>query len=109
VSSRPTYTTNVAPVSYAVQAQPTVSYAYVVVRLPDDAVLYLGGNKTTTTGGLRKFKIPVTDSSRSYPYAIKAELVRDGQVFIASSTETLVAGQTVSVKVNDVDVAVAAR
>ena len=91
------------------QAEPEVSYAYVVVQLPTDAVLYLGGNKTSTKGGLRKFKIPVTDASRSYPYAIKAELVRDGQVYVATSTETLVAGQTVNVKVNDIDVAVAAR
>ena len=103
------YVANRSAVSYQVQAQPEVAYAYVVVQLPEDAVLYLGGNKTTMTGGLRKFKIPVTDSSRSYPYAIRAELVRNGQTFVAASTETLVAGQTVSVKVNDTDVAVASR
>lgn len=73
-----------------------------MVQLPEDATLYLGGNETTTTGNVRKFKIPVSDTSRTYPYTVRAELVRNGQTYVARSTETLEAGKTISVKVNDV-------
>jgi len=82
------------------------------VTLPQDATLYLGGNATTTTGDVRKFKVPVTEGG-TYSYAVRVELVRNGQSYIAESTEVLTAGKTVSVKVNDVkapaDVQVAER
>jgi uncharacterized protein (TIGR03000 family) len=86
----------------AVPAVPAAEFAYVVVQLPEDATLILGGNKTSTLGNIRKFKIPVSDPQQSYPYTVRAELTRGGQLFVAQSTETLVAGQTVNVKVNDV-------
>jgi uncharacterized protein (TIGR03000 family) len=88
------------------------SFAYVVVTLPEDATLILGGNRTTSTGEVRKFKIPVNEAGQ-HSYSVRVELVRDGQNYVAESTETLVAGKTVSVKVNDVatssDVQVANR
>lgn len=84
-------------------------FAYVVVQLPADAKLFLGGNKTSVSGAVRKFKIPVSDSSKEYSYTIRAELVRHGQTYVAESTESLVAGKTISIKVNDVPVALAAR
>lgn len=98
-----------------IEEQPATSevsedgFAYVVVQLPEDATLYLGGNKTSVSGEVRKFKIPVSDSSKEYSYKIRAELTRHGQTYVAESTETLIAGKTVSIKVNDVAVAVAAR
>lgn len=85
-----------------VPAVPAAEFAYVVVQLPEDATLILGGNKTSASGSIRKFKIPVSDPQQSYPYTVRAELTRGGQLFVAQSTETLVAGQTVNVKVNDV-------
>ena len=85
-----------------VPAVPVAEFAYVVVQLPEDATLILGGNKTSTSGNVRKFKIPLSDPQQSYPYTVRAELTRGGQLFVAQSTETLVAGQTVNVKVNDV-------
>jgi len=93
-------------------ARPVQQFAYVVVQLPEDATLYLGGNRTNVTGGVRKFKIPVTNAGQSVAYTVRAELTRNGQVYVAKSTEQLVAGKTVSVKVNDVaaaDVSVATR
>lgn len=95
-----------------VVAAPVVqqSYAYVVVHVPADATLILGGNQTEMGGTVRKFKIPVSSSSDSYDYTVRAELTRGGQLYVAQSTEKLVAGQTVSIKVNDVPaVNVAAR
>jgi hypothetical protein len=71
--------------------------------------LFLGGNKTSVSGAVRKFKIPVADSSEEYSYKIRAELTRHGQTYVAESTELLVAGKTVSIKVNDVPVTLAAR
>lgn len=112
-SAHPVYASPAAvtrPVVAAPAAAP--EFAYVVVQLPEDATLFLGGNKTSTNGAVRKFKVPVTDTSRSYPYAVRAELTRNGQVYVAESTETLVAGETLTVKVNDVasaEVPVAAR
>jgi len=83
-------------------AVPADEFAYIVVQLPEDATLILGGNKTAVAGNVRKFKIPLSDTQRSYPYTVRAEMTRNGQLFVAQSTETLVAGQTVNVKVNDV-------
>ncbi len=83
---------------------PAVEFAYIVVQLPEDATLILGGNKTSVSGNVRRFKIPLSDSRQTYPYTVRAEMTRGGQLFIAQSTETLVAGRTVSVKVNDVAV-----
>ncbi len=86
---------------------PAVEFAYIVVQLPEDATLILGGNKTSVAGNVRKFKIPLSNSRESYPYTVRAEMTRGGQLFVAQSTETLVAGRTVSVKVNDVAAAAA--
>ncbi|MCP4171201.1 MAG: hypothetical protein GY758_10575 [Fuerstiella sp.] len=83
-------------------AVPADEFAYIVVQLPEDATLILGGNRTAVAGNVRKFKIPLSDTQRSYPYTVRAEMTRNGQLFVAQSTETLVAGQTVNVKVNDV-------
>lgn len=93
----------VAPTAprYVVKAAPE-RFAYVVVNLPQDATLYLGGNKTTSTGAVRKFKIPVSNTSKAHAYAVRVVLNRNGQNYVAQSTETLEAGKTVSVKVNDV-------
>jgi uncharacterized protein (TIGR03000 family) len=89
---------------YAVRpnAVPAAEFAYVVVQLPEDATLILGGNRTSVSGNIRKFKIPLSDTQQGYPYTVRAELTRGGQLFVAQSTETLVAGQTINVKVNDV-------
>jgi uncharacterized protein (TIGR03000 family) len=93
-------------------AAPQQQFAYVVVSLPQDATLYLGGHQTTNAGAVRKFKIPVNDG-QSHAYAVRVVLERDGQNYVAQSSETLQAGKTVSVTVNDVasstDVQVAAR
>lgn len=90
-------------------ATPDDGFAYVVVQLPEDATLYLGGNKTSVSGEVRKFKIPVSDNGKEYSYKIRAELTRHGQTYVAESTEKLIAGKTVSIKVNDVPVALATR
>ncbi|MCP4507853.1 MAG: TIGR03000 domain-containing protein, partial [Fuerstiella sp.] len=92
----------VRPTAPPAMNTPTAGFAYIVVQLPEDATLVLGGNKTSVSGNVRKFKIPVSDSRQSYPYTVRAEMTRGGQLFVAQSTETLVAGRTVSVKVNDV-------
>ncbi len=89
---------------YAVRpnAVPAAEFAYVVVQLPEDATLILGGNRTSVSGNIRKFKILLSDPQQDYPYIVRAEITRGGQLFVAQSTETLVAGQTINVKVNDV-------
>lgn len=81
------------------------------MTLPEDATLYLGGHKTSTTGAVRKFKIPVTAEAVQENYDVKVVLERDGQSYVANSQERLAIGRTTSVKVNDVasDVTVAAR
>lgn len=56
---------------------------------------------TASAGPVRKFKIPVNDT-QSHPYAVRVILNRNGQNYVAQSVETLQAGKTVSVKVNDV-------
>lgn len=72
------------------------------MTLPQDATLYLGGHKTTTTGAVRKFKIPVTEAAVRAPYDVKVVLERNGQTFVANTQKNLEIGQTTTVKVNDV-------
>ena len=74
--------------------------------MPADGVLYLAGKKMPGTGTVRKFKVPMP--VHSAPLTVKAELTRGGQVFAASSVETLVVGETVSVRVQDVPVSAVA-
>ena len=88
---------------------PQQAFAYVVVSLPQDATLYLGGNRTSLSGPVRKFKIPVKAAGQGHQYSVKVILTRDGQKYVAQSTETLMAGKTVSVKVNDVKPAAAVQ
>ncbi|MEZ6126351.1 MAG: TIGR03000 domain-containing protein [Planctomycetaceae bacterium] len=100
---------------YSAQAAPEETdeaFAYVVVQLPEDAQLVLGGHETQETGTVRRFKIPMGDTTGEVPYDVKVSLTRNGQQYVASSTEKLEAGRTVTVKVNDVpadSVKVAAR
>lgn len=86
-------------------------FAYVVVTLPQDATLYLGGHKTSTTGTVRKFKIPVTAEAVQNDYDVKVVLERNGQSYVANSQERLAIGRTTTVKINDVasEVTVASR
>lgn len=104
------YRASAAPVAprYHVAARPVApapvrqqQFAYCVVTLPQDATLYLGGNVTASAGAVRKFKIPVTDT-QAHPYAVRVVLQRGGQSYVAQSVESLQAGKTVTVNVNDV-------
>lgn len=79
------------------------NFAYVVVQVPEDAKLFLGGHATATTGTVRKFKIPVGESQDGHEYVIRTEVIRDGETYVAEATETLVPGETVSVKVKDIE------
>ena len=107
----PSSTVQVAQRPIRPAAVVTQQFSYVVVTLPQDAVLYLGGHRTSTTGTVRKFKIPVTAEAVQAPYDVKVVLERNGQSYVAMTQERLVVGQTTNVNVKNVtgDYSVAAR
>jgi uncharacterized protein (TIGR03000 family) len=58
--------------------------ATIVVNLPADAKLTVGGQPTTSTSAQRRFLSPPLEADREFYYVFRAEIVRDGQVVSAS-------------------------
>jgi uncharacterized protein (TIGR03000 family) len=68
--------------------------ATVVVNLPADARLTVGGQLTTNTSGLRRFITPpLPTDGESYYYTFRAEIVRDGQTRAAVQEVAVRPGQ----------------
>ena len=66
-----------------------------IVRVPDDAKLYLSGHETQATGPVREFsttKLPA--GSEWSTYQIRAVVERDGQQQISEQTVSLKAGES---------------
>ena len=66
-----------------------------IVRVPDDAKLYLAGRETKATGPVREFttkKLPA--GSEWATYAVRAVIERDGQQVVREQTVSLKAGES---------------
>ncbi|MEM6329148.1 MAG: TIGR03000 domain-containing protein [Planctomycetota bacterium] len=62
------------------------------VTVPADAVVYVNGNKTTSTGSQRQYVSHGLESGRGYTYTLRVEYERDGKPVVESKTVKLVAG-----------------
>lgn len=80
-------------------AQP--KYAYMIVDVPEDAVVYLKGQRMDVPGTVRKFRIQTTEPGVEYAYSVRVEIVRDGKVISAERNEAVVAGRTIRLKLSD--------
>ncbi len=52
-----------------------------IFMMPEDADLYLSGQKMFTPGEKRTFNIPVNDQKKVYKYEIKVDVVRGGKKY----------------------------
>jgi uncharacterized protein (TIGR03000 family) len=51
----------------------------IAVRVPDSAVIWFDGDKTTQTGSLREFITPPLEAGQKYTYEIKAQWMENGK------------------------------
>ncbi len=89
------------------QRQDTAS-ATVIVQVPADAKLYFDDQPTQETGTLRTFLTPKLQAGKKFTYALKAEVVRQGQVLSQTQTLTVRAGQTTRVDFGEMKAAIPA-
>ena len=80
-------------------AQP--KYAYMIVEVPEDAVVYLKGQRMDVPGTVRKFRIQTTDPGVEYAYSVRVDVVRAGKVISAERHEAVAAGRTIRLKLSD--------
>ena len=73
------------------------SSATVVVSLPADATLTIGGSHTKSTGGVRSFITPSLRPGQEYTYTFKAEFVRQGQTITVAQEVPVWAGRQTDV------------
>jgi uncharacterized protein (TIGR03000 family) len=64
------------------------------VSVPADAKVTVNGHETRSTGSRRQYYSSGLESGRRYPYVVRAQIVRDGQVREDTRTVTLTAGQS---------------
>jgi uncharacterized protein (TIGR03000 family) len=67
--------------------------ATIVVRLPADAKLMIGGAPTSSTQDVRWFTSPPLQAGKDYQYTLKAEVMRDGKRVERTKEVTVRAGQ----------------
>jgi uncharacterized protein (TIGR03000 family) len=67
--------------------------ATIVVRLPADARLTIGGSASSSTQDVRTFVSPPLQPGKDYQYTLTAEVTRDGKTVERSRDVTVRAGQ----------------
>jgi uncharacterized protein (TIGR03000 family) len=92
-------------VASAAEAKP----ATLIVNLPAEAKLTVGGMLTKATSERRVFVSPELAPGKTYQYTLKAELVRNGKSVSWEKTVSVEAGKEVSISLTPPATAVAAR
>ncbi|HKM55303.1 MAG TPA: TIGR03000 domain-containing protein [Isosphaeraceae bacterium] len=96
--------------SYYYAAQPTVrnyqafypnmdagDTAFMSVRVPANAEVWVQGAKTTSTGAVREYRSPALAAGRQYSYEIRASWVENGQSVTQTQQVPVTAGANVTV------------
>jgi uncharacterized protein (TIGR03000 family) len=73
--------------------------AVLVVKLPADAQLEIGGFKSKQTGEVRKFESPTLAPGKKYSYLLKATWMAEGKEVVRETKVVLSAGQTEEIDV----------
>jgi uncharacterized protein (TIGR03000 family) len=84
-----------APIATAVTA-----VAYLNVKVPGDAKVYLQDQLMTIPGTQRRFVTPAIQQGYQSNYTVKVEVVRNGQTITKTAQATVSAGQEVDVVVS---------
>jgi len=88
-----------------ISAQP----ATLVVSLPANASLSIGGSATTSTSSERKFTSPALQPGKVYTYAVEAKFEKDGKTKTVTRTARVEAGKVTRIDLNDTPVSVASK
>jgi uncharacterized protein (TIGR03000 family) len=73
------------------------SPATLIVNLPADASLTIGGQATVSTTSRRQFSSPTLPTGGTYSYTLRATYVRDGVSVVVTREATVRAGRTTEV------------
>ena len=84
-----------APIATAV-----TTVAYLNVKVPEDAKVYLQDQLMTIPGTQRRFVTPAIEQGYQSNYTVKAEVVRNGQTITKTAQAAVSAGQEVDVVVS---------
>ncbi|MEN1678174.1 MAG: TIGR03000 domain-containing protein [Planctomycetota bacterium] len=87
--------TNATTTTRVVAAKPVTGKAdsgMLSVRVPTDAVVFVNGKKTTSTGSQRQYVSHGLQSGESYTYDVRVEVLRNGEKVSDSKSVKLVAG-----------------
>jgi uncharacterized protein (TIGR03000 family) len=76
---------------------PGLDVAKITVKLPQGATLYVNGGKNERTELVREFTTPTLTPNKTYRYAMRAELVRNGLPEYQESKVEFRAGDTLTV------------
>lgn len=77
--------------------------AKVEVQMPDDAVLYIDGQRTPLTSTSRVFATPTLAPNQNYYYTLKAEALRDGKVVEETRRVVVRAGSVAQVELRNLE------
>jgi uncharacterized protein (TIGR03000 family) len=75
--------------------------AHVVIKLPQDARLFVDDQPCPLTSATRAFDTPALEPGRVYYYTLRAEVTRDGRPVTDSKRVTLRAGEESVVEFGD--------
>jgi len=73
------------------------------LTVPADAIVYVNGKKTTSTGTTRTYTSHGLTAGRSYSFQIRAEVQREGKPVVREQTLVLTAGQSDALAFNFTD------
>ena len=68
----------------------------ITLNVPAEAKVYVDGKLTTSTSSVRTFETPAIAPNATFQYAIRVELVQDGQTLSKTETVSVKAGETVA-------------
>jgi uncharacterized protein (TIGR03000 family) len=76
-------------------AAPAETQTRLVLRVPDDARVFLAGHETSGSGAIREFSTSrLAAGSEWADYSVRVEITRDGQTLVREETVTLKAGES---------------
>ena len=81
-------------------ATASTAVAYLNVKVPEDAKVYLQDQLMTIPGTQRRFVTPAIQQGYQSNYTVKVEVVRNGQTITKTAQATVLAGQEVDVVVS---------
>jgi len=87
----------------------TQAPALLIVNLPQDAKLKVGGSPTVSTSSPRIFESPVLTPGSRYTYTLEAEYTRNGTVIRTTQKADVVAGKIAVVRFKEVVSTVASK